>query len=71
MELKMQANDQDAKNANEGYLQQIMTLRQETNRLHEIINKLKFDQETQTETLQVVDFQTQTQTQVLSTDKSS
>ena len=69
MELKMQANDQDAKNANEGYLQQIMTLRQETNRLHEIINKLKFDQETQTETLQVVDFQTQTQ--VLSTDKSS
>tara|TARA_B110000285_G_C15074194_1_gene589734 strand:- start:743 stop:958 length:216 start_codon:yes stop_codon:yes gene_type:complete len=71
MELKMQANDQDAKNANEGYLQQIMTLRQETNRLHEIINKLKFDQETQTENLQVVDFQTQTQTQVLSTDKSS
>ena len=69
MELKMQANDQDAKNANEGYLQQIMTLRQETNRLHEIINKLKFDQETQTETLQVIDFQTQTQ--VLSTDKSS
>ena len=69
MELKMQADEQDAKNANEGYLQQIMTLRQETNRLHEIINKLKFDQETQTETLQVIDFQTQTQ--VLSTDKSS
>jgi hypothetical protein len=43
MELKMQADEQDAKNANEGYLQQIMTLRQETNRLHEIINKLKFD----------------------------
>jgi hypothetical protein len=69
MELKMQADEQDAKNANEGYLQQIMTLRQETNRLHEIINKLKFDQETQTETLQVIDFQTQTQ--VLSTEKSS